>query len=281
MKAPAKRLLQPFLLLAISLPLACSNNRASREAKEASAAAVPATAPPASSAQGGTLPDRAEDLLVFTSSDPQAVIRIPSLPSGWEPYQFEKIPRQTAYRIVLDGGEPALEGRSECGASALRRRFAIDPAAMPTLEWFWKVEGSIREADLTRKERDDAVARVMILYRYDSAKVSLLERAKFESARAMHGEYPPHAMLVYAWASGAERDAIVTSPYSDRVKVVVIESGEARVGSWVAEKRNHLEDYRRAFGAEPPPIEAVALMVDTDNTCSEATAWFRSVRFER
>ena len=143
------------------------------------------------------------------------------------------------------------------------------------------MERSIGEADLARKEKDDAAARVMILYRYDSEKVSLLERAKFDGAKTMRGEYPPHAMLVYAWAQGVEKGAIVTSPYSDRVKIIAVESGASSAGDWVAEKRNHLEDYRRAFGAEPTAIEAVALMVDTDNTCSEATAWFRSLRFGR
>ena len=39
------------------------------------------------------------------------------------------------------------------------------------------------------------------------------------------------------------------------------------------------EDYRRAFGEDPPRIGAVAIMTDTDNTGEEAVAWYGAIRF--
>jgi hypothetical protein len=214
-------------------------------------------------------------LLALAAPDPR---RGDLLPEGWEPFQFEKIPRTTVYQVVLEDGAPALKARSESAASALRRKIAVDPAKSPALEWSWKVAHALGKADLTRKDGDDCAARVMILYRYDPAKASFLQRAKFESAKAMHGEYPPSAMLVYAWTGEQKGDEPVTSPYSDRVKVFPVERGASRAGTWVSERRNHLQDYRRAFGEEPPEIEAVAFMVDTDNTGSEATAWLRELK---
>ena len=54
---------------------------------------------------------------------------------------------------------------------------------------------------------------------------------------------------------------------------------QQQAGRWCLEKRNHLEDYRRAFGEEPPTLQSLAVMVDTDNTKSEARAWFQLIRF--
>lgn len=217
-----------------------------------------------------------EDLLslpapVGTSKDP--------LPSGWEPYQFEKIPRRTAYEIVLDSGAPALRAHAESSASALRRKVGVDPVKSPLIEWSWKVERAVEKADCSRKTGDDCAARVMLLYRYDPSRASLLERAKFESMKSLHGEYPPFAMLVYAWTEDRAADDPFTSPYSDRVKVIPVRRGSAQAGKWLLEKRNHLEDFRKAFGEEPTEIDSAALMTDTDNTGSSVTAWYRSLRF--
>ncbi|HTG82237.1 MAG TPA: DUF3047 domain-containing protein, partial [Geobacteraceae bacterium] len=50
-----------------------------------------------------------------------------------------------------------------------------------------------------------------------------------------------------------------------------------KVGTWVCEERNVLEDYRRVFGKDPPQIGAVAVMTDTDDTRDEVTAWYGDI----
>ena len=59
--------------------------------------------------------------------------------------------------------------------------------------------------------------------------------------------------------------------------MVAVESGDENAGSWVTEKRNVYEDYRKLFGEEPPEIGAVALMTDSDNTGGEATAYYGDI----
>jgi len=71
--------------------------------------------------------------------------------------------------------------------------------------------------------------------------------------------------------------SIYTSPYSSDVITIVLESGSRRNGEWITESRNVEEDYRRTFGTQPDTIHAVAVMVDTDNTKSSATAWFSDI----
>ena len=48
----------------------------------------------------------------------------------------------------------------------------------------------------------------------------------------------------------------------------------------ISSTEKHLvEDYRRAFGEDPPKVGAVAIMTDTDNTGEEAVAWYGAIRF--
>jgi hypothetical protein len=46
-------------------------------------------------------------------------------------------------------------------------------------------------------------------------------------------------------------------------------------------ERNIVEDYRKAFGEEPPMISGVAIMTDTDNTGESVTAYYGDIRFRR
>lgn len=60
--------------------------------------------------------------------------------------------------------------------------------------------------------------------------------------------------------------------------MMAVESGPAQVGQWVVVRRNVLDDYRRAFGQEPPKAGAIALMTDTDNTGEKAVAYYGPIR---
>jgi hypothetical protein len=51
------------------------------------------------------------------------------------------------------------------------------------------------------------------------------------------------------------------------------------VGRWQVEERNVYEDYKRAFGMEPPPISGVVIMTDTDDTEESATAYYGDIVF--
>jgi hypothetical protein len=61
--------------------------------------------------------------------------------------------------------------------------------------------------------------------------------------------------------------------------MVVVESGPQNLGLWVKESRNIYEDYKNAFGEEPPMINGVAIMSDTDNTKEQATAYYGDIVF--
>jgi hypothetical protein len=70
---------------------------------------------------------------------------------------------------------------------------------------------------------------------------------------------------------------MVPNPYTDRVMMFVVESGTTKLNQWVNEERNVYEDYKKAFGEEPPMISGVAIMTDTDNTGESATAYYGDI----
>ncbi|MBL4901408.1 MAG: DUF3047 domain-containing protein [Desulfocapsa sp.] len=202
------------------------------------------------------------------------------LPDRWKPLLFNDIERHTVYTHILDENIYAIQARSIGSSSGLIRKITIDPAIYPTVSFRWKIQNIIESADLTDKDRNDAPARVFITFAYDSDKVSWFEKVKFETSKLFYGKYPPATTLCYVWASHLEQGTITRSPYSDRVRIIVLESGADKTGTWVSEKRNVFADYRTAFATESVPmISGVAVMTDTDNTDGQAVAWYGDIVF--
>ena len=63
--------------------------------------------------------------------------------------------------------------------------------------------------------------------------------------------------------------------------MIVVESGDSRLNQWIQEERNVYEDYKSAFGQEPPIISGVAIMTDSDNTGESATAFYGDIIFKK
>ena len=87
--------------------------------------------------------------------------------------------------------------------------------------------------------------------------------------------------ICYVWAGRMPIGSAYRSPYVDGVQTIVLQSGDGRAGEWLEESRDFVADYVRAFGEEPDGIGAVALLVDTDDSGSRATAWFDDIVFHQ
>lgn len=202
-------------------------------------------------------------------------------PDSWKPLTFDKIDEHTEYSLVEDDGTVVIKAVSRGSSSGLTREVTIDPKQYPIVEWRWKIENVLQKGDVTTKEGDDYPARLYITFAYDESKVDFLEQTQYELARLLYGQYPPTGAINYIWESRSPIGTMAPNPYTDRVKMIVLESGEAKVGQWVAESRNLYEDYQKAFGGDPPPISGVAVMTDTDNTQESAVAWFGDITFRK
>jgi Protein of unknown function (DUF3047) len=209
----------------------------------------------------------------FSASEPGG-----SLPDGWQPLIFKKIPKLTTYELVKDGAQVVVKAMSDSSASGLTKVVRIDPKEFPIVRWRWKVENLLQKSDATRKDGDDYPARLYITFEYDPDKVSFRKKLKYKAGQVLFGDIPIGA-INYVWETKAPVGAIIDNAYTDFVKMVVAESGPDKLGAWIEESRNIYEDYKKAFGEEPPLINGVAIMTDTDNTKERATAYYGDILF--
>ncbi len=204
-----------------------------------------------------------------------------SLPAGWKPLTFKNIDKHTVYSLVKDEGTVVVKAESRASASGLIRERKIDPKEYPIVQWRWKVTNILNKGDVRRKEGDDYPARIYVTFEYDPQKLSFLDRAKYGLVKAFYGQYPPLAALNYIWESQAPKGTLVPNPFTDRAMMIVVQSGAEKLNQWITEERDILEDYRGAFGEDPPMINGVAIMTDTDNTGESAVAYYGDISFKK
>lgn len=202
------------------------------------------------------------------------------IPGGWKPLTFKKIPKQTEYVLVKDGEQVVVKAVSEASASGLTKEVTINPKDYPIVRWRWKVENLLQRSDVSRKDGDDYPARLYITFAYDPDHVSFGRKLKYKAGRALFGDIPIGA-LNYIWETKTPVGTIVENAFTDFAQMIVVESGPSNVGMWVEEERNIYEDYKKAFGEEPPAINGVAIMSDTDNTKERAVAFYGDIEFRK
>jgi len=202
-------------------------------------------------------------------------------PAAWRSISFGDVDARTQYRLVerVVQGDTTLVVRavSEAGAAGLVRPLRIDPRQHSVLTWRWKVTNVLDTGNARREDGDDYPARLYITFDYDPSNFGLVDWVKYEALQALGYDQIPTRALNYIWASRVPKDTILPNPYTDWVQMIAVESGSQKVGTWIRERRNVRADYRRAFGEEPPPINGIAIMTDTDDTGESATAYYGDI----
>ncbi len=164
--------------------------------------------------------------------------------------------KANVFRLEEDEGNRFLRVDSMSSASALWRKLDHSVDEETRLSWRWRVTMSLDHIDDERRRgSDDYAARVAVMF--DGEAFDRKTRA-----------------LMYVWSGQQRVGSVYPSPYTKNVATIVVRSGDGRTGEWLSERRDVRADYERFFGEPPGRVTAVALMVDTDNTRSEATAWF-------
>jgi hypothetical protein len=170
--------------------------------------------------------------------------------------------RANRFTVVEDAGRTVLSAESDRSASALWFELGVPPGVLSRVRWRWRVESSIPGNRREREKKgDDYAARFFVIFEDEPFS---------REARA----------LCYVWAASEPVGSSYTNPYFENVTTIVLQSGDERAGTWVAEERDFIADYRTAFGESPELLTAVAVMVDTDNTRSSARAWFDDITIE-
>jgi Protein of unknown function (DUF3047) len=193
--------------------------------------------------------------------------------SDWEPLTFPKINKHSTYTIITEKGHSLLKAESQSSASAIIYRKTWNVYEYPRLRWKWKVDNVYKKGDIRDKSGDDYPIRVYVIFPYDPKQADFAERLEYGIAKTLYGKYPPHSTLNYVWTGQNIAERIITSPYTDRAKIIILENSGSRIGTWVEETVNILDDYRAAFGKDPPQTAGIAIMNDSDNTGEMAVSY--------
>jgi hypothetical protein len=193
--------------------------------------------------------------------------------NNWKPLNFPKIEEHSTYTTASQGDERYLKAESKASASGLIYENEFNVYEFPKVRWRWKVENIYKNGDTKTKKGDDYPIRVYIIFKYDPEKAGLWEKITYNTAKLIYGEYPLHSSLNYIWANREHEESILTSPYTDRAKMIPLQQGKTRVGAWIVEEINILEDYQRAFGEAPPSATSIAIMNDSDNTGESSVSY--------
>ncbi len=200
---------------------------------------------------------------------------------NWGSLYFPKIKKHTSYTIETNGSERYLKAESTASASALVYKREFNVHEYPNMRWRWRVENVYDKGVSGTKEGDDYPLRIYITFKYDPQKASFLEKLQYEGAKLLYGEYPPHSAINYVWANKENTQRVVTSPYTSKTKIIIIEKGTNRIGSWETKEANILTDYRQAFGEDPPAQAGIAIMNDSDNTGEGSVSYIRFIEVYR
>ena len=203
------------------------------------------------------------------------------LPGGWRVWTLSRFKKPTQYRLVADAGRTVVNARADASASGLIHEVSVDPRQYSLLKWRWKTAALIPGANVRQSNSEDSPLRIIIAFEGDTAKLDFEERVFFNQVRLMTGQELPYATLMYVWGNSSPKGTVIPNRHTSRIQMVVAESGPDKVGAWQEQLHNVYEDYKRAFGEEPPRIKAVAIMTDTDNTGEQANSYYGDIAFVR
>ena len=206
-----------------------------------------------------------------------------SLGTGWRvatlPQQKPPVTRFTPERVQ---GREAL--RVEADGSYGNLVHGFDKAPVPaTLAWSWRVKAPLTANDLRSKAGDDAALKVCMSFDLPLAQVPFWERQALRMARARSGEPLPAATLCWVWGGRDPRGTVHDNAYTRRVRYVVLRGAADAADTWLDERRDVAADFQRAFGDEAtrlPPLTALIISGDADNTGGRSVAFVADVRLE-
>jgi hypothetical protein len=249
----------------------------------ASAPSAP-TVPVPPVAQAASSPPEILALPPRAGPDPapfSTAVALDVLPPGWRPYRLARFKKPTQYKLVPYNGSVAMRAQADSSASGLQHEVSVDLHEYPWLTWHWKVPELIAGADNTLQHVEDSPARVIVTFEGGREKLPDAEQINYDLAKAISGNGLPYATIMYIWENNLPEGTVIDHHMTTRIKMIVAGSGSKDLDSWHEERVNVLEDYRRAFGEEPPRIRAVGIMSDSDNTGGHAVAYYGDIRFRK
>ncbi|MFS8981223.1 DUF3047 domain-containing protein [Cupriavidus necator] len=200
------------------------------------------------------------------------------LPVGWQPWTINRNKIPTRYSMAEVDQRVVVHAQAESSASGLYVPLRDRDAGM--LRWTWKTSGIIRNADNGHGQREDSPLRLFVAFDGDKGGLPLKDQLMYEMARLTTGREMPYATLMYIWGGRRAEGSVLSNPHTDRVRMIVVDSGMKHTNEWRCHERDLRADYRKAFGTDPGRVIAVGIMTDTDNTKSKVESWYGDIALD-
>jgi len=172
---------------------------------------------------------------------------------GWTKYSLE----------VDDQGAGYVRANSDASASGLFLKQQINISEYPFLNWEWRVDQGLSGVDERSKAGDDYAARMYVV----------VDGGLF---------FWKTIALNYVWSSNEKAGATWDNAFAgSNARMLALKDATTSKQHWYQEKRNVRDDFKRQFGRDIAMIDAVAIMTDTDNGGSVASAAYRNVYFSK
>jgi hypothetical protein len=201
-----------------------------------------------------------------SGSAPAAPWRVLGLPHQTKPF--------TRFSVVDLDARRALRVEADASYGNLVHSLQLSTASAH-LAWQWRVDEPNPAVDLHVRAGEDTALRICVLWDLALGQVPFFERQFLRLARANADMYLPAATVCYVWDAHLPPGAVLDSPFTRRLRFIVLRSGDAPLHQWTAERRDIVADFRKLFGTETdvlPPIIGIAVGADADNTHGHSLA---------
>lgn len=180
--------------------------------------------------------------------------------NAWEQKVFKG---KTAYSIQKEDSLTYLRSESADASSGLFIKTQHKATPDMWLEWKWRAHQFPKKKSpekLSNRSEDDFSARIYVI---------------FAASNIFRSD-----VIEYVWDEFLPVGSHSESPFSDRIHLLVVKSGQPVSGAdgWDVQARNVYQDYKSLFGKEPKyDIGMIAVMSDSDNTRTSASADFADI----
>jgi hypothetical protein len=204
------------------------------------------------------------------------------VPKGWYLLRFRGSTKLTSYTPVEDGNNVYIKAESEASGAPIYKIAKFNPQDYPYISWRWKADNILEKGNAYTKKGNDFSVSLGIIFDYDPHRASFIKHVKYSLIKLFYGAYPPDYVILYVWGNGVheKKGDIISNPYSETVKMFVLENGNSNLNKWRVEERNILEDFKEAFGTYPKQkVGGIGIHTDSDNTSLYYNASYRAVGY--